>query len=510
MVGWKQMMLTVMVASLQCNARVLAFMNAYGTSTKIRARNNDQKLIVNHCSHTLPGLLKWHSTALNQNTNPSAANDGNVKGSPSTNPYFIPTDQLERLKGTVDIVSVVESYGLPQFQRKGDNKAIAVCPFHNDRNPSLNIDGDRRIYKCFSCGAGGDVFNFVREYSALRDGEEAKLNFAQAVRHVAKEFGDPSISIGDYESPSSTKGKNRMSEEERRKIDAKKKRLMLANAAAAAYYGECLMTLPSAGQGRSYLIDRGLSPTTVRKFAIGYAPDAYFESKRSNWGKGSLVHRLREMKFTPDEIIDAGLATRTKRGRQEDILEKGAISATENATNTINMDYSTLMDRFRGRLMVPIFDSTGKQVLGFGGRILPQKEESKDSKFKAPKYLNSPESLVFHKSHVLFGQHNAREAVTHAKSKPSPSSEANKLRRNEGEIVIVEGYLDAISLSEAGVDEVVACMGTALTAEQLASAAITAGTRGGKCSSTESVGDGNVFTCRTLKECELDISLQGE
>jgi DNA primase len=138
------------------------------------------------------------------------------------------------------------------------------------------------------------------------------------------------------------------------------------------------------------------------------------------------------------------------------------------------MDFSPLMDRFRGRLVVPIFDAMGKHVLGFGGRILQQASQ-KQSDFKAPKYLNSPESPIFSKKTLLFGHHVAKDAVQESKSR------GDKRDSSVGaSVVIVEGYMDAIALWQAGVRETVACMGTALTSEQLGAAAKTAGARGGR------------------------------
>jgi DNA primase len=389
----------------------------------------------------------------------------------------IPSEQLERLKESVDIVSVIESYGLQGFQRQGDHRAKATCPFHNDHNPSLRVDNQRGIYKCFSCGAGGNVFNFVREYSALKS--VVPMTFYQAVRHVAQEFGAPNLQL-DFVFSSSAQ--SRMSDDERKALSEKKQRLLLANAAAAAFYGKCLITMPAAGVARSHVQARGLSPTTVQAFAMGYAPDAYFRVK-GQWGKDSLVHHLRDLGFKPREIIEVGLATRTK-GFQRKSADEGNVVATDSGNNATSLqaeekddddDYDTLIDRFRNRLVVPIFDGKGAIVLGFGGRILPP-EENDDSGYKSPKYINSPESPVFHKKDVIFGQYSAGKTVAETRN-----SEGNgESGPGRGSVVIVEGYMDAIALWEAGVREVVASMGTALTMEQLANAARTAGTRGGE------------------------------
>lgn len=131
--------------------------------------------------------------------------------------YRISPEQLQLIKESADIVSVVESYGLPGFQRHGNNRAKALCPFHDDHNPSMSVDGQRGLYKCFACGAGGDVFNFVREYSALKSGKP--MTFYQAVRHVVDEYCDGSIKL-DIRSSSTS----RMSEEERKALNEKKQR----------------------------------------------------------------------------------------------------------------------------------------------------------------------------------------------------------------------------------------------------------------------------------------------
>lgn len=248
-------------------------------------------------------------------------------------------------------------------------------------------------------------------------------------------------------------------------------RILLANAAAAAFYAKCLVTVPAAGVARAHLQARGLSPTTVKAFAMGYAPDGYFRVK-GEWGKGSLVKHLLHLEFSPTEMIEAGLATRTKGAQWN--TPRNNINTTHD-TEVPEEDCSTLIDRFRNRLIVPIFDSSGANVLGFGARILPP-EETDSSSYKAPRYINSPESPVFQKKNVLFGQHYAKEAVTEMRTKNG----SNDAGPNRGSVLIVEGYMDAISLWEAGIHEVVASMGTALTVEQLSIAARTAGTHGGK------------------------------
>lgn len=399
--------------------------------------------------------------------------------------YFIPTDQIDKLKQSVDLVSVIESYNLPKFRSNGD-RATCICPFHDDNNPSLSIDGTRGIYKCFSCGAGGNVYNFVREYSKL-EGEE--MSFYRAVKLVNDRYANGfSLNLADTSFRKSTK-----SMEAYKIQEAKKQRIFLANFAAAGFFEESLVSLREAGAARSHLRARGMNPNTVRAFAVGFAPDCYFQRKSygpKGWGEGSLVNYLKHMNFTAQEIFDAGLATRTKaKTKQQTTLS----DSSSNKTGKMNGDaavfgivvalnahvgllladseiyYSNLMDRFRGRIVIPIFDATGKNVLGFGGRIL--KNDEGNSEFKAAKYLNSPESLVFKKQNILYGQHMAKKSLRYWADQGNDASRP---------VVIVEGYMDAIALWQAGIREAVASMGTALTSNQLEAAAAIAGRRNGK------------------------------
>ena len=259
--------------------------------------------------------------------------------------YRIEPDQLEQLKESVDIVSAIESYGLPRFKRSGPNRATAICPFHDDKNPSLSIDGKRKMYKCFSCGAGGDIFQFVREYNKISSGEE--LSYYQAVRLVNEQIAtDSPLALLDGAGESSF-----MDAEEMKKLAAQKERQLLCNAEAAAFYANKLISL-QGGPARSHLSSRGLTASTVRTFAIGFAPDVYYGNNKESstpraWGEGSLVHHLRDRGFSPQEIIDAGLAIQTNPSAESQQLqsqsESGEIAGnnatTGNSTNGTN-DFS--------------------------------------------------------------------------------------------------------------------------------------------------------------------------
>jgi DNA primase len=444
---------------------------------------------------------------------------------------------------TVDIVALIESYGLPEFRRTstsystGDStgfhdKATCLCPFHNDKNPSLKIDGERGIYKCFSCGAGGNALGFVREYSERyhddndnnddddEDEDDAAnkdtgkinaknpvtskpLTFMESVR-VLEDFVTIPIDGVQRRRQRRKQGigntQNKTKKQKSMVGSTPKERILLANLHAAAFFEECLFSLPSAGIARTHLRSRGVHPTTVKAFAIGFAPESYFLQQQSRpWGEGSLVYRLRDEGFTPQEIVDAGLATVTRKGKEKQEQQRlaeesrGEKSSNENNDNNDDViikqqpqhqDFTTLMDRFRGRLVVPIFDETGTQILGFGGRILETSREA-SSDYKAAKYLNSPESLVFLKKELLFARHMVKfvtppPSTTTGKDSLNVTKTATATKRRLRSLIIVEGYMDAIALWQAGVKEAVASMGTALSHEQLLAAASTARKIGGR------------------------------
>lgn len=466
----------------------------------------------------------------------------------------ISTEQINDIKASISLVDVIESYNLPQFTRMGTShaqtsSAKACCPFHDDHNPSMSIDDSRGLYKCFACGAGGDVFNFIREFDYLnkvKDGKE-KMGYMQAVEFVAREFGGGADVISSFWNDRSYARDNESDEakENIRQREWKKERsvnvdkcmfiyfsrqnyslsgccsivkihrIRQANTAAAAFYTKCLVTLPSAGKARAHLRSRKLSPESVKTFAIGYAPDCYYgdeaavtkastggaagtartkaaTKKSGGWGSGSLVEYLADQGFAPNEIVESGLAVRTKtkqvsigdRGRQ--INDPPGGNGGQNLTDEVDRrDYSDLMDRFRSRLIIPIMDENGHKVIALGARHLQAAAGSSDddvsegndnasSSFTPSKYINSPDSLVFTKKYVLFNNARAQRALENHSSKSkissvaeNDSSTATNLFVAPPAIVLVEGYFDAIALSNVGIQNVVASMGTALPVEQL-------------------------------------------
>ncbi|MCF0221876.1 MAG: DNA primase, partial [Fibrobacter sp.] len=291
---------------------------------------------------------------------------------------FYSNEIIQQLKTQTDIATVIESF-LP-LKRSGNGRYLGVCPFHNDRSPSMNVNPSLGIYKCFACGAAGDVFKFVQEHE--------KLDFKGAVEWVANFTGFVLPSLGAPE--------NAEIVEEREKV----RRL---NELACQWF-ESQLTLSQ--KALAYLNSRNITEETRKRFHIGYAPD----------GREGFISHAVKNGFSPLDCVKAGLAVEK---------EHGGIS-----------------DKFRDRLMIAIQNITGI-IVAFGGRDL---SENKDPNFKVAKYMNSPESALYHKSDILFGLHHSRQSIA-----------------KENSVIIVEGYFDMISLYQGGVTNVVAASGTALT-----------------------------------------------
>jgi len=437
----------------------------------------------------------------------------------------ITTEQIDSIKSSISLVDVIGSYNLPQFTRTTNSAAAATaracCPFHNDNNPSLYIDNNRQLYKCFACGAAGDVFNFIREYDYLSSSSSSssstttsttknkeKMGYMQAVEYVAREYSNDIVDLGSiwkYKSRPSNDDDNNNNVNE-----TKKRRIRQANTAAVAYYIKCLITLPTAGKARSHLRSvRQLSSETIQSFAIGYAPDVYYGDEAGTttttstfWGAGSLVEYLSNEGFTPNEIVQSGLAVRVKKTTRRTTTNNDVDNAKAEIGNDQQQeqqqqqsndddgnDYSDLMDRFRSRLIIPIMDDSGQFVIALGGRYLETAAEKNSSTsntndaagggvvssttYKPAKYINSPDSPVFTKRNVLFNKARAKRILDDSsRTRSTESTSSSSLSTNttfapSPAIVLVEGYFDAIALSNVGIQNVVASMGTALPVEQL-------------------------------------------
>ncbi len=257
---------------------------------------------------------------------------------------------LAAIKQAIDIVTLVGEY-LPLHRQGGKFKAL--CPFHDDHNPSLELNSERRSFKCWSCGAGGDVIDFVKDFE--------RVEFPEAVRMLAERAG---ITLERTEAQASTAGPS--------KTD-----LLDVCAWAEGVFAEALNRSEEA---RSYLASRGISGESIARFRLGFAPDA------RDW-----------------------LSTRAVRaGFGTEILEVAGLIARKPETNLTR-------DRFRGRVIFPIHDTKGRPI-AFGGRILPSVEKKfAENDQRVAKYLNSPETPLFQKRRTLYAAHLARDPVRKAK-----------------------------------------------------------------------------------------------
>jgi len=253
-----------------------------------------------------------------------------------------------------------------------------LCPFHAEKTPSFIVTPDRETWHCFGCGEHGDIFTFVMR----RDG----LDFREALGRLAEKAG---VELSEHSA----------------REDRHRRRLRETLEAAVAWYREVHLQASQAERARTYLAERGLSDATLERFTVGYAPNTW----------DALTKRLRGKGFTDAELIGAGLASPSTRGG--------------------------VYDRFRGRIIIPIRDASGRAI-GLGGRILPDAE--------GPKYLNSPATPLFDKSRMLYGIDLAKGAIRRGKL-----------------AVIVEGYTDVMAAHQAGFENVVASLGTALTQGQV-------------------------------------------
>lgn len=292
-------------------------------------------------------------------------------------------DTVEQIKSRLSIVDVVSQY-VP-LGRVGTTLK-ARCPFHNEKTPSFIVSPDRGTYHCFGCNVGGDMFTFVQEIEGV--------DFKGALKMLAEKAGVPLMySRGEKKDP----------------VD----KLYTALEETTRFFESNLSAVSptySKHPAMEYLEKRGLSPETIQSFRLGWVSDEW----------RTLATHLREKKFTDKEIEDAGLVKKTEKG---------------------------LYDRFRSRIMFPIFDSAGR-VVGFSGRIFAEKGEVPED---APKYLNSPETPLYHKSKLLYGYDRAKQHI-------------RKLNFS----ILVEGQMDLVSVHQAGWKNTVAVSGTALTEEHVA------------------------------------------
>ena len=308
----------------------------------------------------------------------------------------------EEIRRRADIIEIVGQY--VQLKAAGGDRFKACCPFHDEKTPSFNVSRDKGFYKCFGCGKSGDCFTFLME--------QENLTFPDARKMLGERYG---VKIPD---------RREMTPQQKEEL-SQRDRLLKVMAASAHFYREQFQG--NAGLiARDYARKRGLSRETLEKFGIGYAPDAWDELK------GTLA---RKYGFADDDCIASGMLIEKKSDEDE---IGGLFAPTKQQPRRA-------YDRYRHRLMFPIWDESGR-VIAFGGRALDGGQVANSD----AKYINSPESDLFHKSQVLFAWHIARPEVS----------------KRDG-VIITEGYMDAIALHEADFPNTVATLGTALTAQHV-------------------------------------------
>ncbi|MBM7614630.1 DNA primase [Alkaliphilus hydrothermalis] len=287
---------------------------------------------------------------------------------------FFPDEIIDEIKDRNNIVDIIAQY--IQVKASGGATYKALCPFHNEKTPSFVINSQKQIFKCFGCGEGGDVIGFIMKME--------NLDFIDAIKLLAERSN---IHLEELNN----------SEELKKDIQQKVLYFDIHKKAAIYYYNNLTK---GKNPALNYLSKRGLTPKIIKSFGIGYAYNSWKD----------LMNYLVNEGYQIQDIEKCGLILKNKDGT----------------------DY---YDRFRNRVIFPIFDIRGN-VIGFGGRVLDD---------SLPKYLNSPETPVFNKSSTIYGLNFARKHIT------------------DGKIILVEGYMDVIALCQRGFNNVVAALGTSLT-----------------------------------------------
>lgn len=294
-------------------------------------------------------------------------------------------DTIAQIRSRIDIVELIGGY---VSLKKMGKYFKAPCPFHQEKTPSFVVSPDRQRWHCFgACHEGGDIFTFLMKWD--------NLTFPEAVMELGKRAG---ISIEDLKSGSTVPD-----------VDARmKSQILEINDLAARYYHYVLTKDVHGAAGREYLVTRQVSDAIANSFCLGYAPESW----------DNLAQYLHKKGYDDASLLASGLCVEGARG---------------------------LYDRFRGRLMFPIYN-TLEQVIGFSGRLIAKSSDGKEQ----AKYVNTPETLAYHKRESLYGIHKAKDAI-----------------RKSGSVIVVEGEFDMITPYTHGIENIVAIKGSAFTTEQL-------------------------------------------
>lgn len=294
---------------------------------------------------------------------------------------MISQESIQQILSRIDIVEIVGSF--IKLKKRGANY-LGLCPFHNEKTPSFTVSPSKEIYKCFGCGKSGNSISFLMEAE--------KYSYVEALRWLAAKYN---VEIEESETSPEYKQQQQVADS-----------LYIINNFAQKYFTDALFN-SEEGQdiALSYLKERGFREEIINKFQLGYNGEA-----RDGFTKAALASQY-----------------------SLEYLQK---------TGLVNVRDGNAYDNYRGRIIFPIHNQSGK-VLGFGARIIKKND-------KAPKYINSPENEIYVKSKILYGSYFARQAIDKA-----------------DECLLVEGYTDVVSLHQAGVENVVASGGTSLTPDQL-------------------------------------------
>lgn len=295
---------------------------------------------------------------------------------------MISPNTIQQITSRIDIIDVVGEF--VKLKKRGTNY-LGVCPFHNEKTPSFTVSPSKEIYKCFGCGKSGNTITFLMEHE--------KYNYAEALRWLAARYN---IEVEETET----------SPEQKQFVQTADSLYIINNFARQFFSDSLFKTEDGKAIALSYLHERGFRNEIIEKFQIGYNPDSR------------------------DALTRALLANQFNR----ELLPKTGLVAVRNGDE--------LVDNYRGRIIFPIHNNTGK-IIGFGARVIGKSD-------RGPKYINTPENEIYVKSRILYGSYQARVAIDKA-----------------DECLLVEGYTDVVSLHQAGIENVVASGGTSLTTDQL-------------------------------------------
>lgn len=313
---------------------------------------------------------------------------------------MIPPEQVDEIIRATRIEEVIGEF--VHLKKRGIN-FLGLCPFHNEKTPSFTVSPSKGIYKCFGCQKAGNAVGFLMDH--------LNLSYPEALRWLANKYH---ITIKERE----------ISDEEKKSFSEKESLYIVLKFAGAFYSDMLFQSDEGRSVGLSYLYGRGLEEFIIREFGLGYAPD----------DKRAFTNRALKEQFRKTFLIKSGQCIYKPSSNNKD---GGTVPENDNEINDFD-----LIDRFQGRIMFPIHDELGR-ILGFGGRTLSADKNT-------AKYVNSPDSIIYHKSNVLYGLYQAKKFI-----------------QKENTAILVEGYMDVITLHQNGIRNAVASSGTSLTEEQV-------------------------------------------